>query len=310
MRSIVIGIAVLSIAGAAQAQDDVAMRQAKETTARVALDNPVKGAPYSADIVIESSQTLADGNRISNSHTAKVFRDSEGRTRREQEAALTSVSPSQPVVSTRKMVISITDPVAGFSYSLDPEHKIAWRTPMPSIDNIKREIETATAKMKTMLDNQATPQDKEKIAEKMAAEKKAVEARAREGGAGGSGEVIVRGRGVVTLEDGGPLEHRTIDGLAVDGRKRTNVIPAGAIGNDQPLTITSEEWTSPELKVLVLTRHSDPRTGESSYRLTNIVRAEPDASLFIVPSDYEIKDTNIRRNQEELARKKIGADPR
>jgi hypothetical protein len=94
----------------------------------------------------------------------------------------------------------------------------------------------------------------------------------------------------------GPLEHKTIDGLAVEGRSRTDTIPAGSIGNEQPITITSEEWSSPELQVLVLTRHNDPRSGESTYRLTNVVRAEPDPSLFMVPPDFTVKDTGIKRN--------------
>ena len=93
----------------------------------------------------------------------------------------------------------------------------------------------------------------------------------------------------------GPLEHKMIDGLPVEGRKTTTVIPAGQIGNEQPITITSEEWRSADLNVLVQTRHSDPRTGESSYRLTNIIRAEPDPSLFMVPADYTVRDTGIRR---------------
>jgi hypothetical protein len=73
------------------------------------------------------------------------------------------------------------------------------------------------------------------------------------------------------------------------------VIPAGQIGNEQPITITSEQWRSPDLNVLVMTRHSDPRTGDSVYRLQNIIRAEPDRSLFMVPADYTVKDTGIRR---------------
>jgi len=93
----------------------------------------------------------------------------------------------------------------------------------------------------------------------------------------------------------GPIEHKTIEGVAVDGRKTTTTIPAGTIGNEQPIVITSEEWRSPELNVLVMTKHADPRTGESTYRLQNIVRAEPDRSLFMVPADYTVKDTNIRR---------------
>jgi hypothetical protein len=73
------------------------------------------------------------------------------------------------------------------------------------------------------------------------------------------------------------------------------VIPAGQVGNEQPITITSEEWRSPDLNLLVLTRHSDPRSGESSYRLINIIRAEPDTSLFMVPADYTMRDTGIRK---------------
>ena len=55
--------------------------------------------------------------------------------------------------------------------------------------------------------------------------------------------------------------------------------------------------------MLVLTRHSDPRSGESIYRLQNIIRAEPDRSLFMVPPDFEIKDTGIKRMEEARIRK-------
>jgi hypothetical protein len=110
-------------------------------------------------------------------------------------------------------------------------------------------------------------------------------------------EKVARARGNVAIArtPDVPVEHKIIEGLPVEGHKMSTVIPAGQIGNEQPLTITSEEWRSPELGVLVLTRHSDPRTGESSYRLTNIVRAEPDRSLFMVPPDYEIRETNVRK---------------
>ena len=80
------------------------------------------------------------------------------------------------------------------------------------------------------------------------------------------------------------------------GRRSTTTIKAGAIGNELPITITSEEWTSPDLSVLVMTRRNDPRMGDSSYRLTNIVRAEPDSALFQVPADYSVRETGIRRN--------------
>src|SRR5579872_5313580 len=89
--------------------------------------NPVKGAPYSAEAVTETVQTLSDGNRITRKSTAKVYRDSGGRTRREETMAAigpwsTSGEPHQ--------IILINDPAAGVSYHLDPQTHIANKLPM------------------------------------------------------------------------------------------------------------------------------------------------------------------------------------
>src|ERR1700733_7589003 len=43
----------------------------------------VKGAPYRADQITESTQTLGDGTRIHNEHQVTIYRDSQGRVRRE-----------------------------------------------------------------------------------------------------------------------------------------------------------------------------------------------------------------------------------
>src|SRR5215467_6331273 len=99
------------MAEAAVQNDVVNMKRAVEL-ARVPLEAPIKGAPYSADVVVSNNQTLADGNRIAHSETSHVFRDGEGRTRREQSGTMTTVSRTEPVVTTRSQVISIIDPVA------------------------------------------------------------------------------------------------------------------------------------------------------------------------------------------------------
>jgi hypothetical protein len=91
------------------------------------------------------------------------------------------------------------------------------------------------------------------------------------------------------------LPSRTIEGIRVDGKRTTITIPAGAIGNEWPIAIVNEEWTSPDLQVLVLTERKDPREGDSSYRLVHVVRNEPAASLFQVPPDYTIRATGIKR---------------
>jgi hypothetical protein len=86
------------------------------------------------------------------------------------------------------------------------------------------------------------------------------------------------------------LDARSFDGVQAEGTRTTTTIAAGELGNEQPINIVNERWYSPELQVVVLTRHSDPRFGETTYRLTNITRAEPAASLFQVPSDYAVKE--------------------
>ncbi len=86
------------------------------------------------------------------------------------------------------------------------------------------------------------------------------------------------------------LGTQTIEGVIAQGTRWTMTYPAGSMGNDGPITVVSEDWFSAELKVSVLSKSSDPRSGESTMKLTNLSQAEPDASLFQVPGDYTIED--------------------
>jgi hypothetical protein len=234
----------------------------------------VKGAPYSAQAISEHTQTLQDGNRIVHKSTASVYRDSEGRTRRDQ--TLNAVG-SYTAAGAPPQTFFINDPVANVNYILEPDTKTARRVDLSKLPPRR--------------------------------------------GFGG-GKVIVRERGeqrvqVVTGDksaDSGPVEvtiarpggvrveadaknvkkeslgKQTIEGVAADGTRYTRTIAAGEIGNEQAINIVSESWYSAELQTVVMSKHSDPRFGESSYRLTGINRSEPAASLFQVPSDYSVKD--------------------
>ncbi len=84
----------------------------------------VKNAPYSADLVTESSQTLTDGNHIRQTSTVKVFRDSEGRTRREQTVNLNGLGSN----SNMPQLVFINDPVSGTNYALNPKDRTATRS--------------------------------------------------------------------------------------------------------------------------------------------------------------------------------------
>lgn len=86
------------------------------------------------------------------------------------------------------------------------------------------------------------------------------------------------------------LGKQMIEGVEAEGKRTVTTIPVGAIGNERAIEIVSESWYSPELQTTVMSKRSDPTSGETMFRLTNIRRGEPDASLFQVPSDYTVKE--------------------
>jgi hypothetical protein len=99
--------------------------------------------------------------------------------------------------------------------------------------------------------------------------------------------IVTGSAGEASTED---LGTQTMEGLLVTGTRTTNTIAAGEIGNERPISIVTEVWTSPDLKTIIYSKRSDPRMGEQTFRLTNVVRAEPDAALFTVPPDFKITD--------------------
>jgi hypothetical protein len=247
----------------------------------------VKGAPYTAQAVTEMVQTLGDGNRIVRKNTANVYRDSEGRTRRDQ--TLGAIGPFAAQGDPPQTVF-INDPVAGVHYVLDPRTRSARKLP-----RFEYKIEYGSEEFKADLKR------REKI-EKEAGE----QLKLRQGGEAETHSFIITTPGPgehgpgpdvrffahtsKTQANTEKLPAQTIEGVMAEGTRTTVTIPAGEIGNEQPIQIVSERWFSPELQTVVMTRHSDPRFGENSYKLTNISRTEPAATLFQVPGDYAVKE--------------------
>ena len=252
----------------------------------------VKGAPYSAEAVTESIQTLADGNRIVNRLTSSVYRDSEGRTRRDQSfkgLGIFGASGEEPTQTT-----FINDPVAGVTYTLDSRSRTAHKSVPFTFEFHRKPGETIEGRTFEF-----------KVAPGAAA--------------GASGNVIMTaplpapGPGLRVPHPGvGPegattfvfkstksgnanevkeqLGKQLVEGVEAEGTRTTVTIPAGDIGNERAIEIVSERWYSPELQLVVMTRHSDPRFGETTYKLTNINRADPAKSLFEVPAGYTVKE--------------------
>jgi hypothetical protein len=228
-------------------------------TFRMEDNKVVTGSPYSADATTENTQVLSDGNHIERKETAKVYRDSMGRTRRDL-----SVNAIGPWSSGAPMqMANIFDPVAGVHYMLNMQEKKAFKMPSPS-----KPPAGAPGLM---------TKDRVFIA---------------------GGGVTTAGPAMTIVQKDAGIGNRTetslgtqeIEGVQAQGTKTTETIPAGRIGNEKPIVITTERWYSPDLQVDVLVKNSDPRMGEVVYQLTNISREEPDSSLFQVPADYTVQE--------------------
>jgi len=235
---------------------DQATRQAERystlTAAGITVTSPasaaaVKNAPYSADAITESTQVLSDGNRIVQRTTQKLYRDNDGRERREESmfdiGAL--AQPNSP------RTITISDPIENVSYTLDPEQRTARRGPggrfYAAVSDLNLRVNWAGGVVRI----EKTPES----------------------------------AGAPLKED---LGSRTIEGVTAHGTRTTHTIPAGQIGNLLPINVVDEVWYSPDLQMNVLTTHTDPRSGETTYKLINISRANPARSLFEPPPDYTV----------------------
>jgi hypothetical protein len=173
-------------------------------------------------------------------------------------------------------MIEILDPVAGLEYILDTENHMAHR------HRYTVQPETASRTLPASSRGSAI-------------------GAARNRTAGSTGATVLGGLREATTTVGvvpalqmqdtpESLGTQLIEGVLAEGTRRTFTYPSGSVGNDRPFSATQEIWTSPELKIMVLSKNDDPRSGESVTRLINISRSEPDAALFQPPPDFQVVD--------------------
>ena len=238
-----------------------------------AMLNPVQGQPYEASKVTRSVWRLMDGTTITHESETKIARDGEGRVREDiQNTHAMSVGGKQ--INGSMESVTVVDPVDHSLTTWTGTAKLAFRMELPDFSG---------------------------------AMKKAMPG----GGVGGivgvappprprvSGSVNL-GSPVASLAAGGEksgdevkteeLGKQSLAGVLVTEKRTTTVIARGKIGNDQPITIVHEEWYSPDLKVVVKSVDSDPRSGERTMELVGLERGDPDAALFHAPAGYEVKD--------------------
>jgi len=238
--------------GSIQRQSGVTLNSA-EIAGREEL---TKNAPYLATAIVESTQMLADGNRILHSTQELVARDVEGRTRHEEVFdRIGSLEVDAP------KTIFISDPVLKKEYTLNTRDKTFTSQPRIDIDALLN-----------------TPRTR--------AERRSASTEKSNSNSAANAQLRVRRPRDIRSED---LGEKVLEGLRVKGERLAATFPAGSVGNERPLEASLETWYSPDLHLFLYRKRIDPRFGEVLYRLTKIQRIEPDASLFRIPRGYKYR---------------------
>jgi hypothetical protein len=209
-------------------------------------------APYSATVQTTHEQKLADGNAIHGSVTTHQARDSAGRIRSESSSgcAIGSDGQTKPVVR-----VSVYDP--GIRTTL------SWSVNDPSASaNVVRVIHQPEPA--PVAPSPATVQRQQ-----------AAQVRQR------------RQQSPFHRED---IGSRNIEGVTTEGSRTTHTIPAGQMGNDQPIEIVDEIWIAKDLGLAMLRIDDDPLSGRISTEVVELNQAEPDAALFAPPAGYKIEE--------------------
>lgn len=202
-------------------------------------DKLVKGQPFSAEMVIEDTRRLYDGTTVTKQNKGAVYRDGQGRTRREQPLEMVGGVGIVGSDNKPQVLVFINDFASRTQIFLDGNNKVARKGQIGGGQGPKGPGEPADAKSES-------------------------------------------------------LGTKMIEGISAEGTRVTFEIPAGQIGNSKPIQVVTERWYSPELQVLVMSRHLDPVAGEHLFKLVNIKRAEPAADMFSIPAGYRIETPRDR----------------
>ena len=283
----------------------------------------VKNAPYSAEVIAEKTQMLPDGNQISRKTSSLSYRDSAGRTRQEtrnDKGDVRAVHIHDAVEGTRYVLSPYRKTATKISIDKDLKKRveaIKEQANAMAKDGKAHIIERGHPGEEIIVKRFESPvtDGKKEIREEVKINVIRTSGSAIAGTAGANtfayrigdsesmghafGESMQHGPIGMSFKDmkwsgkavTTQLGSKDIEGVRADGKSTAYTIPAGEIGNKNPIVVTTETWTSPDLQVVVYSKHSDARVGDSVYRLANVKRSEPATTLFMVPEGFSVKET-------------------
>jgi hypothetical protein len=281
----------------------------------------VFGAPYSGEEVNETNQTLADGTHIHREARTTVYRDSQGRTRHESPDNITITDPAASVTYflDPKTMTGQKLTMVGGNYTFIRSGSFGGTLPVPGPSTFTMTSGAGPARI--ILNGE--PLDYKVVDEAMAKakasgstqtitwERHEISGTSTGGGMSISHPTAAVGmmgvpmmdehmmaagmaegpmKGALKRTPGESLGKEMMEGVNAEGMRYVSTIEVGAIGNDRPIQISNESWYSPDLQMVIMSKHNDPRTGDESFRVTNISRSEPAAYLFQLPAGYQISE--------------------
>jgi hypothetical protein len=264
LRRIALGFLLLPLAGIVNAQMMGGSANGPLPANAPVVPTTIKNAPFSAVVVTEYDRVMGNGNHIHRETRGKVFRDDQGRVRTENEFA----TPGSGGGGEQYMRVTILDPVQHTVIHLDPRTKVA------TVAHTGQTVATADAasapKHGTMI--MATPLNGSNQP-------------------AGPPMTIQTQHGAAVANAGVKTETlgtKSIEGVETVGTKTTRTIATGS----EPIISVTDSWYSRDLQIMVLSETNDGPSGHNSMKLMDIVRAEPNSQLFLIPQDYTVKESN------------------
>ena len=250
-KGLLLGVGILLVAALpVQAQDKATCTVGSNAYNTYGVNGRV-GAPFSGTTKTTFEQTLADGNRIHSETRSFQARDSSGRTRMEMVEQCEIGEDGQPHPRVR---VQVNDPTTG--------------------SNLMWETGEDAQKVVQVFHFNATP--RKPTPEELAEQQRQMKLNQ------------LRWKNQSQNRTETQLGTREINGQLAEGNRTTQVIPAGAEGNEQPLETVQETWRSKELDLTLMATSDDPRRGKTTFEYEDLTFAEPDPALFKAPDGYRV----------------------
>jgi hypothetical protein len=220
------------------------------------VDSPpmVANAPFSGVVNVQSVTTFTDGNRIVRTNSVRYFRDGQGRTRTERQGM-----SFQGGSAASDSTVVINDPVSGQRVTLVPKIQTA----------LEFKLREGPVSLATAVSASTDGDPPFALL--------------------GIGMALGASQSTEASTSTTSLGQKEINGLNATGTRIVKTIPVGVLGNEKPITSTVEQWVNADLGLVVQFTETSSVGGCVTATLDNVVRGEPDPSLFTVPTRYKVQ---------------------